>query len=277
MNAVHILSRSIRMIPWSLRSWVKRIPGIAQLQRLVISALTDGREFDHRVDAGPARGVTFRIRMPEDKGIWTGTYESAFAKSVAAAVVPGTIAYDVGSWHGFFAGVMAAQGASEVHVFEPLPANQERLRHLVDLNPERKIRLHACALGERNAEMELLVMPETSMAKLESSPFQSTVPSSSRVRVPVRSLDSMIAEGALPTPSLVKIDVEGAEVMVLKGALGLLRDSRPELFIEIHSSALLAECLGLLEMEGYSVLQADPDPVAAAARDVFQVHAKPKR
>ena len=26
--------------------------------------------------------------MPEDKGIWTGTYESAFAKSVAAAVVP---------------------------------------------------------------------------------------------------------------------------------------------------------------------------------------------
>ena len=145
---------------------------------------------------------------------------------------------------------MAAQGASEVHVFEPLPANQERFRHLVDLNPERKIKLHACALGERNADLDLVVMSETSMAKLRSSPFQPTVQSRSRVRVPVRRLDSMIAEDALPTPSLVKIDVEGAEVMVLKGALGLLRDSRPKLFIEVHSSALLAECHGLLEMEG---------------------------
>ena len=277
MNAPRLLTQVVQAIPWPLRSRIQRIPGIAQLQRLLVSALIDGEEFDHRVDAGPAKGVTFRIRMPEDKGIWTGTYENAFASKLAAAVIPGTVAFDIGSWHGFFAGVMAAQGASEVHVFEPLPANQERLQHLVELNPGLKITLHSCALGDRDTEMDLVVMPETSMAKLQSSSFQSTVQPRFRVQVPVRSLDSMIAREALPPPSLMKIDVEGAEVMVLRGAVGVLRRSRPELFIEVHSSALLTDCRNLLESEGYSVLLADPDPLAATARDVFQVYANPVR
>jgi FkbM family methyltransferase len=273
MTAQKLLNQALGLLPWSVRRHIKRIPGIAQLQRLIVSRMLDGKEFAHRVEAGPARGITFQVRMPEDKGIWTGTYEQMFASRLAAAVRAGSVAYDIGSWHGFFAGVMAAQGASVVHVFEPLPANADRIRQLIALNPERNIALHACALGDRDTELDLMVMPETSMAKLEHSKFQAGLPSTSRVRVSVRSVDSMVGSGEIPPPGLMKIDVEGAELMVLQGAAETLRRHHPRIFAEIHSSELLAQCTSLLRSDGYSIESLDEDPDAARARDVFQIHA----
>jgi FkbM family methyltransferase len=267
-----VLRSALHFVPFTVRDRIKHIPGLAAAQRILISRTLDGNEFTHRVDAGPAKGVTFRIGMPEDKGIWTGTYELAFATRLAHDVNPGGIAYDIGSWHGFFAGVMAANGAREVHVFEPLPANAERIRSLVSLNPDKLITLHACAVGERNTEMDLLVSPETSMAKLETSTFQSQEAPGTRIKVPVRTIDSMVA-GGIAAPSLMKIDVEGAETMVLSGALSTLRTARPVVFAEVHSSALLAECTSILTCEGYAVERIDADPAEARARDVFHIRA----
>jgi FkbM family methyltransferase len=268
----HILLKSI---PFSMRSRIKSIPGVASLQRAIVSCALDGREFEHLVDAGPAKGITFQIHMPEDKGIWTGTYEIDFATRLAAQVKPGAVAYDAGSWHGFFAGVMAAQGAVQVHAFEPLPANAERIRRLMALNPDMPITLHDCAVGACDTEMDLMVMPETSMAKLDVSTFQADKTSATRVRVRVRSIDSLVAEGTVPPPQLIKIDVEGAEAMVLAGARKTIRGHQPVIFAEVHSPALLAECQGLLESEGYRVEPTDQDTVRTQAKDVFQIQATP--
>src|SRR5262245_34364069 len=155
------IARVLRLVPFAARDRIKSIPGVAALQRAIVTRTLDGREFVHQVDGGPAKGIRFHIRMPEDKGIWTGTYEIEFATRLAASLKPGTVAYDIGSWHGFFAGVMAAQGARAVHVFEPLPANAERIRRLVALNPDKAITLHPYAVGERDTEMALIIMPET--------------------------------------------------------------------------------------------------------------------
>jgi FkbM family methyltransferase len=270
-----LISGALRAIPFSIRDRIKNIPGVAHLQRTIVACTLDGREFEHRVDAGPAKGITFLVKMPDDKGIWTGTYEIDFASRLAASVTPGTVAYDIGSWHGFFAGVMAAQGASAVHVFEPLPANAARIRHLIALNPDRRITLHACAVGERDSEMDLMIMPETSMAKLEASTFQAGEISAGRVRVNVRSIDEMISAGEIVPPSLMKIDVEGAEVMVLKGARETIRRHRPLIFAEVHSSALLTECRTLLEADGYRVSAIDHAPTNTLSKDVFQIKATP--
>lgn len=270
-----ILSRALRLVPFSLRDRIKTVPGLARLQRAIVALALDGREFEHRVDAGPAKGITFLIRMPEDKGIWTGTYEIDFASRLAAAMKPGMVTYDIGSWHGFFAGVMAAQGARIVHVFEPLPANTERIRHLVALNPGRAITLHACAVGDRDAEMDLMIMPETSMAKLEASTFQAGRTSSERVRVKVRTLDAMIAASEIAPPTMMKIDVEGAEAMVLLGARETIRRHRPVIFAEVHSLALLTSCRALLEVEGYCVETIGHDSANALVKDVFQIVARP--
>lgn len=268
---------ALRLVPWSLRDRVRSIPGVAALQRFIVSRTLDGRTFDHFVDAGPAKGITFKVRMPEDKGVWTGTYEIDFATRLAAHVPPGGIAYDIGGWHGFFAGVMAAQGAREVHVFEPLSQNTERIRELIALNPAKSITLHACAVGERDTEMDLMVMPETSMAKLETSTFQASETSGTKVRVKLRGIDSIIAHSEAPPPSLMKIDVEGAEVMVLEGARETIRRHRPVIFVEVHSAALLEKCRQFLKAEDYRIEMIDADPAAARAKDVFQIMASPER
>lgn len=273
MSSIKLINRALGLVPWSIRGHVKHIPGIAQLQRFLVSKALDGKEFPHLVEAGPAKGVTFLVRMPEDKGIWTGTYEQGFAGRLAEAVRPGVVAYDIGSWHGFFAGVMAAQGASVVHVFEPLPANADRIRKLVELNPQKRIVLHACAVGDRDTHMDLMVMPETSMAKLEQSRFQPESTSDTRVRVAVKTIDGMVAAGEIAPPHLVKIDVEGAEVMVLEGARATLTRHHPRIFAEIHSPELLAQSTALLRGLGYAVEALDEDPQAARARGVFQIHA----
>jgi FkbM family methyltransferase len=263
----------LKTVPFSVRDRIKTIPGVAHLQRSILALMLDEQQFEHLVDAGPAKGIKFFVKMPEDKGIWTGTYEIDFAKRLAGSVVPGTVAYDIGSWHGFFAGVMAAQGASHVHVFEPLPVNAERISRLIALNPDRRITLNAFAVGESESEMDLMVMPETSMAKLEASTFQADNMSANRVRVKVRSIDSMIAAGEIAPPALIKIDVEGAEGMVLRGARETIGRHLPVIFAEVHSSALLTECRALLEADGYRVEIIDHDPANALSTDVFQIMA----
>lgn len=270
-----MIRSAVSLVPWGLRGAVRSIPGIAQVQRWLVSRTLDGAEFEHRIDAGPAKGVRFWIRMPEDKGIWTGTYELAFAQRIAAAVPRGGVAYDIGGWHGFFAGVMASQGAAKVVVFEPLPDNVARIERLVALNPNLPIQLMPQALGAEEGVTEMVVMPDTSMAKLAGSDFQPGATSATRLSVRISSIDALVSSGTLPPPALMKLDVEGAEMMVLHGAESVLTKHKPVIFAEIHSSALLLEATAYLRGLGYEVARIDEDESLAARRDVFQIYATP--
>ena len=65
--------------------------------------------------------------------------------------------------------------------------------------------------------------------------------------VPLRRLDDLVAE---LTPSLpaapitfLKIDVEGMEMGVLRSATRLLREPRPQIFIELITEAALADIM----------------------------------
>ncbi|MGH6923672.1 MAG: FkbM family methyltransferase [Propylenella sp.] len=267
-----LINRMLGAVPFAWRSRIRRIPGVAEAQRAIVAAAMDGREFVHEVDAGPARGMRLLVKMPEDKGIWTGTYEAEFAAAVAAAVEPGMVACDIGGWHGFFAAIMSAHGAKCVHVFEPLPENGERIERLGALNPRFDIRLHACAVGDRDGRIDLSVMPQSSMAKIAGSAFQPDAPQDRRLNVRLASLDSLVVSGEVAPPDIVKIDVEGAEALVLRGAANVLKRHAPIVFAEVHTPALLAECGSLLSEAGYRVALIGPG-FGAAGGDPVHIRA----
>ncbi len=192
------------------------------------------------------------MKLPEDKALWTGAYEPKFSAALADAVQTGDVCYDIGGYRGFFAGVCAIAGASAVHVFEPLPDNIRRIESLIEANPALPLALHRMAVGAEVGESEFVVMAEASMGKLPGSSFQPEAQSSQTVPVLIETLDHLRESGAIPPANVIKIDVEGAEAMVLRGAQRLISESRPRLFIEVHSRALARECADLLGAGGYA-------------------------
>jgi hypothetical protein len=94
---------SVNFVPYRLRRWIRHVPGVAPLQRLVIGRVLNGHAFVHRINAGPAAGLAFEVTLPFDKAIWSGTYERAFAEVLAGAVKRGGVCYDIGGYRGYMA------------------------------------------------------------------------------------------------------------------------------------------------------------------------------
>jgi FkbM family methyltransferase len=268
IRAANIL---LRAVPWRLRGVVKNIPVVAKLQRELLSRVMGTDAFVYRVDCGPARGVNFLLHWPDDKNLWTGTYETQFASCLEKMIVSGTVAYDIGGWHGFYTGVMAARGAKEVHVFEPLPQNLERIEHLRSLNPAFQIIVHDYALGDRDGFTELVVMPKTGMAKLAESEFQAEFSSPNRIQVRIAKIDTLVLTGAIPPPALIKMDVEGAEVLILNGARHVLTRYQPILFAELHSPSLLAQCESIITNVGYEMFDLKGRQLSTTTKAISEV------
>lgn len=262
-----LMRGAVRLVPYRMRRQIKTLPLVGPAQRFIVNRHLSGKPFVHTVDAGPARGITFELVLPEDKGIWTGTYEPDFAARVAAEVRPGMIGYDVGSWHGYFAGIMLANGAREVTMFEPLPRNRARLERLVALNPGRCLGIAPVALGERDGSATLVSSSESSMARLADSPFDGDAERAAgeTLTVSVRTLDGLVAERGLAPPDILKIDVEGAEAMMLRGAERTLATAHPVVLAEVHSAALMAEVRAILERHRYRLETLDACSLGRAA------------
>jgi FkbM family methyltransferase len=144
--------------------------------------------------------------------------------------------YDVGANVGFTS-VLAARlvGAEGVVVcFEPLPANARQIEHNARLNHFAHIRVCFVALGKEDGEAEFVLSASPTWGRLATAGF--TPEKVGTIRVPIRRLDTFVAEAALPAPDFIKVDVEGAEADVLAGAAQTLATARPVLMIETHGT-----------------------------------------
>ena len=268
-----IASRTVSAIPWSFRSRIKSLPIIGSAQRWLVNNHLSNVPFVHRVDAGPAKGMHFEIVLPEDKGIWTGAYETDFSRYVSESVEAGMIGYDIGAWHGFFSGVMLAQGASGVVMFEPLPTNISKLEKFIALNAEFNIELQRVALGSERKEMMLVQPAGSSMAKLADSPFQADRVSEEQIEVQVVTLDEIVQSEQILPPDIIKIDIEGAEFMMLQGAVDTISEYKPVILGEIHSKELMESVDQVLKHHAYSIEILETGDTDMREADAFQIRA----
>jgi FkbM family methyltransferase len=135
--------------------------------------------------------------------------------------------FDVGSshtawsWH-----ISSVFPETALHLFEPLfdykPHYQEDWTRFFMERPN--VRLHKIALGNIDGS--------TPLGSDEAGYSASTLVSESSkhfpelFHVPIRRLDSYVAEFGLPKAQVLKVDVQGAELAVLEGAGSLLNDVR---------------------------------------------------
>jgi FkbM family methyltransferase len=167
---------------------------------------------------------------------WFAGVPSGLPPSVVARVPPGTLAIDVGANIGTVSGQLAraVRDRGRVWSIEPVPRNVERLTELAERN-RLPIDVIPVAAGEADGDLALR-LPEDGRSGWASA--TASWIESGRLTVPMRSVDSLVAERRPPWPvSLVKIDVEGYEAEVLAGAAETLATWRPRLYVEFNDLA----------------------------------------
>jgi FkbM family methyltransferase len=155
---------------------------------------------------------------------------------------PNPLCFDIGANIGEKSEILLEIGANVV-AFEPQLQCVEELK--ARCRPYQKhLRICQTALGSEMGEAEF----HASATSALSSFFQDWSDSTTKLQVPVTTLDRAIAE--FGKPNYCKIDVEGWELEVLKG----LTQPIPLISIEYHLGArevdIVRDCLGYLSQFG---------------------------
>ena len=149
---------------------------------------------------------------------------------------------DVGANIGYFTAIGASLvgKTGEVHAFEPVPKVFKNLTRIKDRNPNYKIILNNCAVGDFVGTAPIMIAPSDTGGG--SSMIQEMTEKDlfkKGTNVSVVRLDRYIKKNKINNISLIKIDVEGYEFSVLKGLEKFFKNSknRPIIVCEIATKA----------------------------------------
>ena len=211
----------------------------ARLLRWTRATLVPRSEVWVQVEHGLAEGLWMRLHLPEETFLWRGDHEPDVQALLAKFLKPGSIAYDVGSYVGFFALGMARVVGREgrVFAFEPDPENAARIReHIAKNRFAAQIEVVEAAVWRAAADRKVPYRrgrQARSQGGVEADGLKPVLASGEHILVTSISLDDFIARGN-PVPQLLKIDVEGGESAVLAAAERLLAEHKPLIICEVH-------------------------------------------
>ena len=232
----------------TLAAWAARIlPGPVKrslyrwrpLARLVRGALNQAAPLglsQIQVAAGGLAGASLLLNLQTEKDYWLGTYEPELQRTIQREVRPGMVVYDVGANIGYVSLLLARAVGPQGRVFsfEALPANLERIRANLALNPQAMVSAIGMAVIDGDRPVEFLTHASGAMGKAAGSAGRKDETYGAIIHVPGISLDKFIYTQSNPLPQVVKIDIEGGEVLALPGMRRLLREGRPLIFLELH-------------------------------------------
>ena len=223
------------------------------------------------------------LRDEVQRQIYFGIFDPHIERVLTTHLQPGSVFYDVGANVGYFSFVASSVvgGSGEVHSFEPIGANADRILTNVDRNGIRNLTLNRAAVADSNGRVTLYTSDEPT-----NSGWASVVPTERRretIEAEVLTIDRYVFEEGHRPPSLMKIDIEGAEPRALAGMRRLLASEiAPDLIIEINpfllerANSTASSILETLRAAGYHLrgiqheIPADPELIKIGGLvDVF--------
>lgn len=167
------------------------------------------------------------------------SYEPEITTLFQRLVKPGVTVVDVGANAGYFSLLSSDLGAS-VHAFEPNPSMAAMLRRSVCMGGgDVTVVTAACSDHEGVSRLHVSDEGNTAISSLDRNAGGLGERS---LAVQTLTLDDYIARTRIK-PDLVKIDAERHELQVIRGAEHMLRETRPDLVIEITEQQALDEVL----------------------------------
>jgi FkbM family methyltransferase len=248
-----------RILPGPLKRSLYRLGPLSRLLRRVLNRAAPPGLSQVQVAAGGLAGANLMLFLHAEKDYWLGTYEPELQEAIQREVHPGMVAYDVGANIGYVSLMLArAVGPQgQVFAFEALPANLERMRANLALNPQAVVSPQGMAVIDGKRPVEFFTHTSGAMGKAEGSAGRKDESYGAAIRVPGISLDEFIYTQLNPPPQVVKIDIEGGEVLALPGMRRLLREGRPVVFLELHGPEAARAAWDELKAAGYRLSRMD--------------------
>jgi FkbM family methyltransferase len=169
---------------------------------------------------------------------------------------------DIGANIGYFSVIAAAlvKDAGQVHAFEPMPENLDRLRK--NLAPFRWARAQPYAVGNVTGEVPIYYNEkEAGWASIHDQRRLENLPCASTANV-VR-LDDWTQRDSLNRVDFIKLDIEGGELDALLGAPRMLSEFHPIIVAETRSNWNYNEIRQLLDATGYKCRPFHGDSILA--------------
>jgi len=219
------------IVRWAMphRTWIVRHRILRWVIRRILMIHREGSVTE--VCVGQARGLRWRrSKRSVVAEYWLGTFEPLVQETIAEGLSCGDTFFDIGSHSGFhtIVGARAVGAAGLVVAIEPDPDNAAEVECQAALNGFDHITVVRKAVSADLSEPSLLVNGDA---------------------VTPTTIDQLAHE--FGPPALIKIDVEGLELEVLRGATTTLREHRPTVVVEAHSSELAGATNTRLAALGY--------------------------
>jgi FkbM family methyltransferase len=199
----------------------------------------------------------YKIRLTQNS-LWSpliGGWEPAMQKIMVNVVKDNSVVYDLGANNGLHGLLMARLVGSKGRVFnfEPLPENIEEIDENFKLNNIHNYTNVQAAVSDKKEMLEFQLHEHAKQGHIATH-TDKNIPS---IQVPAISLDDFIESGN-PAPDFIKIDIEGAEGAALKGFSTHIRDSYPDMIIELHNPEQDRQIGEFLKANGYTAFRFDP-------------------
>lgn len=157
-------------------------------------------------------------------------------KKALGRVDNGTTILDIGANCGGFSLPLgsaikkSAYHGVQVHAFEPHPSIFSNLKKNLSLNQEinQIVHVHQLGLGDSSGKFRM-----STNASNSGHSRISDCPTSDSIEVEVNTIDNFVREHSLKNICFIKVDVEGFEPLVLKGSKEVIRNFKPDLYIEV--------------------------------------------
>ena len=149
------------------------------------------------------------------------------------AVKTGDVVLDCGANVGTFARLALKDGAAKVIAIEPAPENLECLRRgFAKEIASGRLVLYPKGVWHKDDMLMMNVDPGNSAA--DSFVLQQKDAKPSAVKLPLTTIDKLVAELALDRVDFIKMDIEGAETNALRGARETIKRFRPRMSLSTY-------------------------------------------
>lgn len=248
---------------------LRRMPGVKRPAKRLLNVLLPSKPVWVQVRSGISQEMWMRLNLQDDVRLWRGEHEPTLQGALRAAVLPGTVVYDIGAHVGSIAlGVARLVGPNgHVVAFEADPRNAETLRETRDRNHlTGTLRIVSSAVWSYSSNGISFRSggEKRTHGGVEMDGQRPVLGSGQLIEVPAVTLDDFVANGG-PAPQLVKIDVEGGEYDVLRGGDHLFSTQRPLIAAEIHRKQAADRIVAWLIEHQYSSRWITPFPCCVLA------------